>query len=115
MIICIINILVCRKKHRKPAKPKLTIQIAAESEDSKAKVEQIPIVGSAFCDENSAHIAYGGELILSFEKLVSICDLVSIDPQFASNYVFFDTVATENNREVHDYCETRPAEEISRE
>ncbi|KAK7580325.1 hypothetical protein V9T40_000954 [Parthenolecanium corni] len=57
------------KKHRKPAKPKLTIQIAAESEDSKAKVEQIPIVGSAFCDENSAHIAYGGELILSFEKL----------------------------------------------
>lgn len=53
-------------------KPKLTVQIAAESEvNSKGPADTIPIIDGLLCDETSCYIAYG-EDILSFEKLVSL-------------------------------------------
>lgn len=57
-------------------KPRLSIQIAAESDDEKTQVEQIPIVGTFYCDEESAQIAFGADVILSFEKLVRLCTVI---------------------------------------
>ena len=55
----------------KPIKTKLSIQIAASSDQKeKTQVDQLPIIGASFSDENTAYIAYGTD-VLSFEKLVS--------------------------------------------
>lgn len=77
--MCEIHYQLCdySKKHTKPIKPKLSVQIASESDNSKTQVDQIPIVGANSCDENVAYIAYGSDLILSFEKLVFISDHLS--------------------------------------
>jgi len=58
-----------RKKHVKPIKTKLCVQIASSDQEGGAQVDQVPIIDAVFFDENHAYIAYGTD-VLSFEKLV---------------------------------------------
>lgn len=61
-------------------------------------MEQIPIVSSAYCDENNAYIAYGADAILSFEIIVSwntFCNepfMPNVPYLIKVNYIIFQSL-----------------------
>lgn len=62
---------VAYRKCSKPLKPKVTIQIASDTSQSKDAVQPIPILG-ALKQGSDILIAHGSPIFLSFETIVSM-------------------------------------------
>ena len=59
------------RKCQKPLKPKVTVQIASDTSQSKESVQPIPIIG-AHPQGDEILICHGTPVVLSFETIVSM-------------------------------------------
>lgn len=62
----------CYRKCGKPVKPKVTIQVASDTGQSKELVTPLPILAAFFHEDTSIMIAHGNNVLLTFENVVSI-------------------------------------------